>query len=142
MEPRAVPDFDSQSENIYEWRWLYNQPTIPLRGQHDLLARLMIAEVANMEMLQAIFLRWAESISMRAHPEWMSVKWVKKVLESLDEERGCLGSRMASFESVETEVIITRSNRIILSGAKGMAKLLLLAQPSISPLCISNPGNS
>ena len=77
---------------------------MPLRGQRDLLVRLMIAEVADMSMLQAVVLRWGERITMREQVEWMSVKWVKDVLKSLDEEEGCLGRRMRSFESVEAKV--------------------------------------
>lgn len=103
MEPRETVEYNRPCPR--EWRWLYNQPTIPLRGQSDLLARLMIAEVADMNMLQAIMLRWGGYVSMREHVEWMSIKWVKSVLSSLDEERRCLRRRMASFEGVEAEVI-------------------------------------
>ena len=102
MEPRQTLEFDRP--HVSEWRWLYNQPTIALRGQHDLLARLMIAEVADMDMLQALILRWCSTISMRQHVDWMSVDWLKNVLRSLDEEGGCFGKRMKSFENVEAEV--------------------------------------
>lgn len=104
MEPRRVPDYNRPyGVGGIEWAWLYNQPPVPLRGQYDLLARLMIAEVADMNMLQAIMLRWGGKVSMRMHVEWMSVRWVKDVLKSLDEDEGCLGRRMESFEGVEAE---------------------------------------
>ena len=95
---------------------MYNQPTVPLRDQCDLLARLMVAEVADMSILQAIMFRWGEMISMRQHVEWMSVRWVKQVLKSLNEDGGCLGRRMESFESVEDEVCTFRSNHILFDG--------------------------
>lgn len=103
MEPREAVEYPRPYPR--EWGWLYNQPTIPLRGQPDLLARLMIAEVADMDMLQAVMFRWGGTVSMREHVEWMSIKWVKSVLKSLDEEPGCLGRRMESFERLEAEVI-------------------------------------
>ena len=121
MEPRETLDYSHSHPS--EWRWFYDQPTIPLRGQHDLLARLMIAEVADMDMLQAIMMSWGGNINMREHPEWVSVKWVKSVLKSLDEERGCLGRRMESFEAVEAEVTTSHSNCIIIDGANGIATL-------------------
>ena len=67
MEPRQSLDFNRPF--VSEWQWSYNQPTITLRGQTEFLARLMIAEVTNMDMLQAIMLRWGENISMREHVE-------------------------------------------------------------------------
>lgn len=109
MEPRDTGRYDPDGASI--WRWLYNQPTIPLRGQANLLARLMIAEVADMVMLQAVILRWGPHVDMRANLEWMSVNWVKNILNSLDEEESCLGRRMESFESVEFEVCTFRSKR-------------------------------
>ena len=102
MEPRRVLGTNDPNEG--EWWWLYNQPTVPLRGDHDLLVRLMIAEVKDMSMLQAIMLRWGHQVSMRAQVDWMSVSWVKDVLKSLDEDQGSLGRRMVSFEGVEAEV--------------------------------------
>lgn len=112
MEPRQAPDY-SRPYGL-EWGWLYNQPTVPLRGQYDLLARLMIAEVADMDLLQAIVLRWGQRINMRQQVEWMSVRWVKDVLRSLDEDDGCLGRRMESFECVEAEVCSLQSNHFYL----------------------------
>lgn len=103
MEPRETRDYNRPYPS--EWGWFYNQPTIPLRGQPDLLGRLMIAEVVDMDMLQAIMFRWGGTVSMREHVEWVSIKWVKNVLTSLDEERRCLGRRMENFEGVEAEVI-------------------------------------
>lgn len=73
MEPRQAPGYKRPYGG--EWCWMYNQPTVPLRGQSALLARLMIAEVADMDMLQAVILRWGSKISMREHVEWMSVRW-------------------------------------------------------------------
>ena len=105
MEPLGRLEYISRKHKEWQWRWLYNQRTIPLRGQPDLLIRLMVAEVADLEMLQAVVLRWALCVCMRAHPEWMSVKWVKNVLNDLDTERGCLGRRMESFKDVEALVI-------------------------------------
>ena len=111
MEPRRVPDYKRPyGVSGIEWAWLYNQPTVPLRGQHDLLARLMIAEVADMILLQAIMLRWSDKISMRAHVDWMSVRWVKDVLKNLDEDEECLGRRMESFDGIEAEVCTFRDN--------------------------------
>lgn len=73
MEPRQAPG--NRRPHGGEWCWLYNQTTVPLRGQTALLARLMIAEVADMDILQAIILRWGSKIRMRDHVEWMSVRW-------------------------------------------------------------------
>ena len=111
MEPRETLNYNLIF--VSEWRWLYNQPTVPLRGQHNLLARLMIAEVMDMKMLQEIILRWGAGVSMRDHVEWMSEKWVKNILKSLDEEETCLGRRMDNFHSVEAEVRTSWSDRIL-----------------------------
>ena len=115
MEPRETLHYNPTF--VSEWRWLYNQPTVPLRGQHDLLARLMIAEVIDMNMLQDIILRWGAGVSMRDHVEWMSEKWVKNILKSLDEEESCLGRRMDNFEGVEAKVRAFRSDCFLLEDA-------------------------
>lgn len=73
MDPRQAPGLRHPLGG--EWCWLYNQTTVPLRGQSALLARLMIAEIADMDMWQAVVLRWGSMICMREHVEWMSVKW-------------------------------------------------------------------
>lgn len=114
MEPRQAPEYRRPYGR--EWYWLYNQPTVPIRDQCDLLARLMIAEVADMSILQAIMLRWGEMVSMRQHVEWMSVRWVKQVLKSLDDDERCLGRKMESFEAVEAEVCTFRSIHILFDG--------------------------
>ena len=88
-----------------------------LQDLSALLVRLMIAEVEDMDMLQMTMLRWAEEVRMRAQVEWMSVRWVQKVLKSLEEDEGCLGKKMKSFESVEAEVRILWSRRSIFDGA-------------------------
>lgn len=103
MEPRETLNYNRPFPS--EWEWFYNQSTIPLRGQPDLLARLMIAEVADMDKLQAAMIRWAATVSMREHVEWVSIKWVKDVFKDLAEDRGCLRRRTVSFEGVEAEVI-------------------------------------
>ena len=82
-----------------------------------LLVRLMVAEVVDMDMLQMAMLRSAGEVRMRVQAEWMSVRWVQSVLKSLEEDGGCLGKKMKSFESVEAEVRILRSRRIIFDGA-------------------------
>ena len=134
MEPVERLEYYCQKYKEWQWRWLYNQCTIPLRDQPDLLARLMVAEVADLEMLQAVVLRWALCVCMKEHLEWMSVKWVKNVLKDLEEERGCLGRRMESFESVEAEVITCHSsNPFTLDGAN------LIAVPSSLPETIISP---
>ena len=115
MEPRQT--LEHNRPIVSEWRWLYNQPTVSLRGQYSLLARLMIAEVMDMKMLQEIMLRWGEGVSMRDHVEWMSEKWVKNILKSLDEEKRCLGRRTDSFQGVEAEVRTFRSHHILLENA-------------------------
>lgn len=135
MRPRLVQrDYRPYGS---EWCWLYDQPTVLLRGQSDLLARLMIAEVVDTDILQAIMLRWATRISMYAHVEWMSVRWVQSILGSLDEEDGCLGRRMESFESVEDKVGTFRSNHISFNGAVWTARLDFVAgridQPPLPP---------
>lgn len=134
MEPRQF--LGSSRPYGGEWCWLYNQPTVPLRGQSDLLARLMIAEVADMNMLQAIMLRWGEMVAMRTHVEWMSVKWVENVLKSLEEEDGCLGRRLESYESVEAEVCNHRNNHILILVAR-----LVPAAIDVLPLlsCLLRP---
>lgn len=111
MEPRQAPGRKHPCGG--EWCWLYNQPSVPLRGQCELLGRLMIAEVADMSLLQEVILRWGAKISMREHVEWTSVAWVKNVLNSLDEEEGCLGRRMENFEIVEAEVCTFSCNHIL-----------------------------
>ena len=136
MEPFERLEYVCRKRREWQWRWLYDQRTLPLRGQPDLLARLMVAEVADLEMLQAVVLRWALCVCMHAHPEWMSVKWVKNVLKDLEEERGCLGRRMKSFESVEAEVIICHSNPSTLGGANMIARPFSLPEPVIFPFSI------
>ena len=93
----------------------------------------MIAEVADMNMLQAVVLRWGERITMREQVEWMSVRWVKDVLKSLDEEEGCLGRRMRSFESVEAKVCTLRSNYFLFDGTIWVARLVQVAGPMTLP---------
>ena len=111
-----------------KWNWLYHQPTVLLRGQSDLLVRLMVAEVKNMELLQMMVLSWGAKTNMQEHPDWMSVRWVKNVLKSL-EWGGILGRRMQSFESVEAEVCTFRSNHIFLDGAIWIARLVSAKGP-------------
>ena len=135
MEPRRTREYNRPF--VSEWRWLYNQPTVPLRGQYNLLARLMIAEVTDMKMLQEIMLRWGEGISMRDHVEWMSEKWVKNILKSLDEETRCLGRRMDSFQGVEAEVRTLRSNHSLLEDADAPNHKTTLG--SRTPLLHFNP---
>ena len=136
MEPFGRLEYFCRKYREWQWRWLYNQRTIPLRSQPDLLVRLVVAEVADLEMLQAVVLRWALCVCMHAHPEWMSVKWVKNVLNDLEEERGCLGRRMESFESVEAKVITCHSNPFTLDGANLMARPFSFLEPVISPFSI------
>ena len=134
MEPRRHPGYNRPYGGA--WNWLYHQPTVPLRGQCDLLARLMIAEVADMELLQAIVLSWSPNTSMYEHADWMSIRWVKNILKSLDEEEEvCLGRKMESFESVEAEVCTFRSNHILLDRAIRIVRLVLALGPMTpSPL--------
>ena len=89
---------------------------MPIQGRSALLARLMVTEVADMNMLQTNMLRWGEEILMREQVEWMSVRWVKSVLKSLEDD-GCLGKKMKSFECVEAEVRILWSKHILFDGA-------------------------
>lgn len=134
MEPRRAPDYTRPyGVGGIEWAWLYNQPTVPLRGQHGLLARLMIAEVADMNMLQAIMLRWGEKKSMRTHVDWMSVRWVKDVLKSLDEDEGCLGRRMESFDGIEAEVCTFQANHFYLMVQSGSQDLFWWQKQSLPP---------
>ena len=136
MEPFGKLEYVCRKYREWQWWWLYNQRTIPFRGQPDLLARLMVAEVASLEMLQAVVLRWALCVCMHAHPEWMSVKWVKNILKDLEEEQDCLGRRMESFESVEAEVITYYSHSFTLDNAEMIARPFSLPEPVISPFSI------
>ena len=136
MEPRLVPQYTRPYSK--EWCWLYNQPTVFLRGQWHLLARLMIAEVADMNMLQAIVLRWGARISMQTHVGWMSVRWVKSVLKSLDEDDGCFGRRMESFESVEAKVCTFWGDHFPSNGAIWIAELVSVAEPIKTPKASSS----
>ena len=131
MEPFGRLEYVCRKYREWQWRWLYNQRTIPLRGQRDLLARLMVAEVADLDLLQAVVLRWALCVCMHTHPEWMSVKWVKNILKGLEEEQGCLGRRMESFESVEAKVITRYSHSFTLDGANMIARSFSLPEPVI-----------
>ena len=131
MEPFGRLEYVCRKYREWQWRWLYNKRTIPLRSQRDLLARLMVAEVADLELLQAVVLRWALCVCMHAHPEWMSVKWVKNILKDLEEEQGCLGRRMESFESVEAKVITRYSRSFTLDGANMIARPFSLPEPVI-----------
>ena len=99
-----------------KWCWSYSQCIVPLQDLSALLVRLIVAEVVDMNMLQMTMLRWAGEVSMRAQVEWMSVRWVQRVLKSLEEDEACLG-KMKSFESVEAEVRILWSRHIIFDGA-------------------------
>ena len=139
MEPRRALKYDRPK--VREWQWLYNQPTISLRDQDDLVVRLMIAEVADMDTLQAVILRWGQSISMREHVEWMSVNWLKTVLKDLEEEGGCFGRRMGSFESVEAEVCTYGCNHIFLDDPNGIARHISLAEASIALSSAPVPDN-
>ena len=100
-----------------EWYWSYSQCIVPLQDLSALLVRLMVAKVVDMDMLQMAMLRSAGEVSMRAQAEWMSVRWVQRVLRSLEEDGGCLEKKMKSFESVEAEVRILWHRRIIFDGA-------------------------
>ena len=84
----------------------------------------MIAEVADTSMLQGVMLRWGAKVSMREHVEWTSVAWVKNVLKSLDEDEGCLGRRMESFDIVEAEVCTSSCNHILYDDAIWFASLV------------------
>lgn len=139
MEPRQALNYDRPF--CSEWQWLYNQPTISLRGQDDLLVRLRIAEVADMNSLQATVLRWGESIIMREHVEWMSVMWLKNVLKDLEKEGGCLGRRMENFESVEAEVCTYGCNHTFLDGENGIARQFSLEEASIALFTAPVPAN-
>ncbi len=124
MEPRQIMVYNHyRGRKAGQWRWIYHQPTVPLRGQRNLLARLMIAEVNDMSMLQMTVMRYGQVVIMREHLEWMSVKWVKNVLKGLDGETGCLGRRMESFEDVEVEVCTFRSKHLLLDGAIGVTRI-------------------
>ena len=116
MEPRQRINKWRWSQCIDEWCWSYNQSIVPLQGRSALLARLMVAEVADMNMLQTTMLRWGGEILMREQVEWMSIRWVKRVLKSLEEDEGCLGKKMKSSESVEAEVCILWSKHILFNG--------------------------
>ena len=137
MEPVGGLEYICRNYRDCQWRWLYNQRTIPLQSQPDLLARLVVAEVADLEMLQAVVLRWAPYVCMHAHLGWTSVKWIKNVLKDLEGERGCLGRRMDSFESVEAEVITCHCNPFTLDGANMIARPSSLSKPVISSSSIS-----
>ena len=100
-----------------EWYWSYSQCIVPLQDRSALLVRLVVAEVADMDILQTTMLRWAEEVRMRGQVEWMSVRWVQRVLKSLEKDEGCLGKKMKSFESVEAEVCILWSRHIMFDGA-------------------------
>ena len=100
-----------------EWYWSYSQRIVPFQGRSALLVRLMVAEVADMNMLQMAMLRWAGEVLMRVQVEWMSVRWVQRVLKSLEEDGGCLGKKMQSFEMVEAEVRILWSRNMMFDGA-------------------------
>ncbi len=133
MEPRQAPEHRRPYGG--EWYWLYNQPTVHLRRQRDLLARLKIAEVASMKILQRIMLRWSGKVNMRQHVEWMSVRWLKQVLKNLDEDEECLGRRIKSFDPVEAEVCTFPNNHILHDGAIQAASLVSVAEPvTPSPL--------
>ena len=111
MEPRRAPEHRRPYGG--EWCWLYNQPTVLLGGQHDLLLRIMVAEVASIKILQAIMLRWSGMVNMRQHVEWMSVRWLKQVLKDLDEDEECLRRKLVSFDDVEAEVCTFLNNHIL-----------------------------
>ena len=108
--------YSMEPRHLNEWCWSYTQRFVPLQDRSALLVRFMVAEVADMNMLQMAMLRWAEEVLMRVQVEWMSVRWVRRVLKSLADE-GCLGKKMTSFEDVEAEVRILWSRNIMFDGA-------------------------
>ena len=108
--------YSMEPQHHNEWYWSYSQCFVPLQDRSALLVRLMVAEVADMNTLQMTVLRCSGEVLMRVQVGWMSIRWVQRVLKSLEDE-GCLGKKMKSFESVEAEVRILWSRNIMFDGA-------------------------
>ncbi|CAF9940606.1 MAG: hypothetical protein ALECFALPRED_008772 [Alectoria fallacina] len=70
-------------------RWKYRQDIVPLRGEDDVLVRLMLAEVVNLDALLGI-LRDNFALSQTT-PSSTSYRWVKQKLKEVSEKPDCLG---------------------------------------------------
>ncbi|CAD6581564.1 MAG: hypothetical protein ASARMPREDX12_000509 [Alectoria sarmentosa] len=70
-------------------RWKYRQDIVPLRGEEDLLVRLMLAEVVNLDALLRV-LRDNFTLSQTT-PSSTSYRWVKQKLKEVSEKPDCLG---------------------------------------------------
>ena len=86
---------------------IYNQTTIPLRKEDDLLMRRLVAEIVDLGALGKIIrdqnsTSTTESTgSMAEDPEWTSLAWVREELERLGREPECLAYRSHDFSMVE-----------------------------------------
>ena len=87
--------------------WTYSQTIVPLRGEDDLLARMMVAEIENLGPLGEIIRdqdatpTTEPTASMTGDSDWNSLEWVREKLEVLERKSGCLVHRCANFSKFE-----------------------------------------
>lgn len=87
--------------------WSYNQTIVPLRGEEDVLARLLIADVVNLGPLGKIIrdldvIPTAERTdSLAGGSEWNSLAWVRERLDMLERNPDCFAYKCQDFSIFE-----------------------------------------
>lgn len=102
--------------------WDYNQTIVPLRGEDDLLARMLIAEVVDLGPLGEV-LRDHDATptierteSMAGVLEWNSLAWVREKLGTLEKRPECFAYKCHHFGMFE------RVGRELAGGSKQQRK--------------------
>ena len=89
--------------------WNYNQTIVPLRGEDDLLARLLIADIVDLGPLGEIIRdhdttpTTERTDSMAEGLEWNSLTWVRERLEMLERKPECFAYKCHDFSVFERE---------------------------------------
>ena len=87
--------------------WDYNQIIVPLRGEDDLLARMLVAEIVDLGPLgeilrdQHVNLMTERTDSIAGDSDWRSVEWVRERLEMLERKPECLAHKCHDFSMFE-----------------------------------------
>ena len=87
--------------------WNYSQTIVPLRGEDDMLARLLIADVVNLRPLGEVIRDYditptvERTDSMVGDSEWNSVDWVREKLDMLERKPECFAYKCHDFSMFE-----------------------------------------
>ena len=87
--------------------WDYNQTIVPLRGENDLLARMMIADIVDLGPLGEIIRdhdgtpTTERTDSVAEGSEWNSLAWLRERLEMLERRPECFAYKCNDFSVVE-----------------------------------------